>query len=73
MKTLLSISKLAMLASDEPPEEEEMELRSIKYDLNIMSGKFHPMGKTKNVIPFASLIFYVKSTDTHFALKLISR
>ena len=51
-KTLLSISKLAMLASDEPPEVAEMELRSIEYDLNIISGNFHPAGWTKYPIPW---------------------
>ena len=68
-KTLLSISKLAMLASDEPPEVAEMELRSIEYDLNIISGKFHPTGWTRNFIPWERvekpsllpLRFYVKS------------
>ena len=38
-KTLLSIAKLAALASDEPPESTEIELKSIEYDLNIINAQ----------------------------------
>ena len=38
-KTLLSIAKLSVLASDEPPEAADIELRGIEYDLNIISAQ----------------------------------
>lgn len=38
-KTLLSIAKLAVLASDEPPESADIELKSIEYDLNIINAQ----------------------------------
>ena len=38
-KTLLSIAKLAALASDEPPESTDIELKSIEYDLSIINAQ----------------------------------
>ena len=38
-KNLLSIAKLAVLASDEPVEAADIELKSIEYDLNIINAQ----------------------------------
>ena len=38
-KTLLSIAKLSMLASEEASEAADIELRTLEYDLNIISAQ----------------------------------